>query len=62
MLCLLLITELQIFSEFESTGPVLDFVTKLYRNDSDQDMGFDSKFRIKGNIIMFDVKVLVYLT
>jgi hypothetical protein len=43
--------------EFESDGPVLDFVTKLYRNDSDQDMGFDSKFRIKGNIIIFDVKI-----
>merc|ERR1719288_502636 len=44
--------------EFEKTRPVLDFVTKLYKNGAkDDDLKKMHRYRIKDNYVIFDIKV-----
>jgi len=44
--------------EFEKTRPVLDFVTKLYKNGvKDDDLKKMHRYRIKDNYVIFDIKV-----
>jgi len=44
--------------EFEKTRPVLDFVTKLYKNGMKEDeLRKMHRYRIKDNYVIFDIKV-----
>ena len=44
--------------EFEKTRPVLDFVTKLYKNGvKDDELKKMHRYRIKDNYVIFDIKV-----
>ena len=47
--------------EFEKTKPVLDFVTKLYKNGVREDeLKHMHRYRIKDNYVIFDIKVTVF--
>lgn len=44
--------------EFEKTRPVLDFVTKLYKNGvKEEDLRQGARYRIKDQYVIFDIKV-----
>eukprot|EP00090_Calanus_glacialis_P005526 TRINITY_DN14284_c0_g1_i2.p1 TRINITY_DN14284_c0_g1~~TRINITY_DN14284_c0_g1_i2.p1 ORF type:complete len:1081 (-),score=244.64 TRINITY_DN14284_c0_g1_i2:1211-4453(-) len=44
--------------EFEKTRPVLDFVTKLYKNGvKEEDLKQGARYRIKDQYVIFDIKV-----
>jgi len=44
--------------EFEKTRPVLDFVTKLYKNGvKEEDLRQGARYRIKDQYVIFDLKV-----
>ena len=44
--------------EFEKTRPVLDFMTKLYKNGvREEELKQGARYRIKDNYVIFDIKV-----
>ena len=44
--------------EFEKTRPVLDFVTKLYKNGvKEEELRQGARYRIKDQYVIFDIKV-----
>ena len=48
--------------EFEKTRPVLDFVTKLYKNGvKEEDLRQGARYRIKDQYVIFDIKVEIIL-
>ncbi len=49
---------MQFVAEFEKTRPVLDFVTKLYKNGvKEEELRQGARYRNKDNYIIFDIKV-----
>ena len=45
--------------EFEKTRPVLDFMTKLYKNGvREEELKQGARYRIKDNYVIFDIKVV----
>ena len=47
--------------EFEKTRPVLDFVTKLYKNGvKEEELRQGARYRIKDQYVIFDIKVESY--
>ena len=45
--------------EFEKTRPVLDFLTRLYKNGvKEEALKQGARYRIKDNYVIFDIKVV----
>ena len=45
--------------EFEKTRPVLDFVTRLFKNGvKEEALKQGARYRIKDNYVIFDIKVV----